>query len=222
MLKGKLPLYLAVACLLLGALILPISNLLPRKIFNDRAGDGAFAAFTKVMQESCADCHSNEITAEPIYGRLPLASTLIARDRKEAQAVLNLSADQLRGTEPISPPDLYRIASSVSNGSMPPGRYLALHWKGISGLTEGDRRAVLKYVQGVSARIQCRPLPVSSASASAGRVELGKNCSSISACPPEENFPAPAVMTLTRAAPIVCPSLLVPTAAGEFSIHPQF
>lgn len=172
--KAKLPLYFAFACLLLGALLLPISNFLPRKIQNDRAGDEAFASFTKVMQESCADCHSSEMTVEPIYGRLPLASTLIARDRKEAQTVLALSAEQLRGTEPISPPDLYRIASSVSNGSMPPGRYRALHWKGFSGLTEGDKRAVLRYVQGVSTRIQCRPLPVSPAATSSSRVELGR------------------------------------------------
>lgn len=127
------------------------------------------------MQESCADCHSSEMTAEPIYGRLPLASTLIARDRKEAQAVLNLSAQQLRGTEPISAPDLYRIASSVSNGSMPPGRYRALHWKGISGLSEGDKRAVLRYVKEASTRIQCRPLPVSAAAGPiSSRVELGR------------------------------------------------
>ncbi|HMW90394.1 MAG TPA: cytochrome c peroxidase, partial [Candidatus Obscuribacter sp.] len=171
--KAKLPFYFAVACLLLGALLLPISNFLPRKIQNDRVGDGDFASFTKVMQESCADCHSSSsLAADPIYAHFPLASTLIARDRKEAQTVLNLSQAQLTGTEPISPPDLYRIASSVSNGSMPPGRYLALHWKGVSGLTEGDKRAVLRYVQAVSTRTQCRPLPVSPASEPSLRGQL--------------------------------------------------
>ncbi|MBK9282381.1 MAG: heme-binding domain-containing protein [Candidatus Obscuribacter sp.] len=173
--KAKLPLFFAIACLLLGALLLPISNFLPRKIQNDRVGDGDFASFTKVMQESCADCHSSSsLAADPIYARFPLASTLIARDRKEAQTVLNLSQEQLTGTEPISPPDLYRIASSVSNGSMPPGRYRALHWKGFSGLTEGDKRAVLRYVQGVSTRIQCRPLPVSLSAPPSLQVELGR------------------------------------------------
>lgn len=171
--KAKLRFYFAVACLLLGALLLPISNFLPRKIQNDRVGDGDFASFTKVMQESCADCHSSSsLAADPIYAHFPLASTLIARDRKEAQTVLNLSQAQLTGTEPISPPDLYRIASSVSNGSMPPGRYLALHWKGVSGLTEGDKRAVLRYVQAVSTRTQCRPLPVSPASEPSLRGQL--------------------------------------------------
>ncbi|HNH75258.1 MAG TPA: hypothetical protein PLF23_15845, partial [Candidatus Obscuribacter sp.] len=70
--KAKLPFYFAVACLLLGALLLPISNFLPRKIQNDRVGDGDFASFTKVMQESCADCHSSSsLAADPIYNFLP-------------------------------------------------------------------------------------------------------------------------------------------------------
>lgn len=156
--KSLLPLI----CLNLGiiaALFVPVSNLfLQRQVIEDKSGDPKLAAFSKVMQASCVDCHTANMTTYPVYFQLPVAKDIIARDIKEARAAFLIDQDQLGGVAPISPVDLAKIATEVQEGAMPPMRYKALHWN--SSLSPEQKQAVLDFVKSRSQATATGALPL--------------------------------------------------------------
>jgi len=69
---------------------------------------------------ACFDCHSNE-TAWPWYSNIAPSSWLLAMDVTEGRDHMNFSD---WGGRPRSADEIVR---QIERGSMPPGRYLALH-----------------------------------------------------------------------------------------------
>ncbi|MBL8776451.1 MAG: heme-binding domain-containing protein [Acidimicrobiales bacterium] len=69
---------------------------------------------------ACYDCHSNE-TEWPFYANLAPMSWLIVRDVEDGRESLNFS------TWDESDSDAGDAAEELTEGSMPPGRYLPLH-----------------------------------------------------------------------------------------------
>jgi len=136
----------AVAAVVVFVLALPISNyFLRREKIEVKSTDVGFVEVSKIMQQSCADCHSPGLIAYPIYGQWPIAKDIIAKDIAGGQDVFRLTRSQLSGAEPLSTMDLAKVATVVDSGSMPPPKYLMLHWNAV--LTPAKRQALLAYIQ---------------------------------------------------------------------------
>ena len=132
--------------LLLLVLSVPISNyFLSRPAIQDSSGKPRFAEVSKILQRSCADCHSPELTVYPIYAPWPLAKGMIDTDIKNGCDSFHLTRGQLAGAEPIGAIDLARIASVIQLGTMPPAKYNLLHWN--APLTRQEKLALLSYIQ---------------------------------------------------------------------------
>ncbi len=79
----------------------------------------------RVVQRSCADCHSNR-TTWPWYSRVSPASWLVVSDVDEGREKLNLSEwatfSTSRGRE-----KLLDMCKQARKGDMPPWQYLIIH-----------------------------------------------------------------------------------------------
>ncbi|MBX9939594.1 MAG: heme-binding domain-containing protein [Candidatus Obscuribacterales bacterium] len=160
--------------LLILALALPLSNyLLQRARVKTNNGDLQFQAFSEVLQNSCVDCHSADLTVYPVYYQLPAARTVIDRDIEIGRAALCLNRDQLRGTEPIAMADLMAIARTVNEGSMPPANYRALHWNVAGGVSPHDKLAILNYVKSKNVQLEVKPISVERSMESPQKLKLG-------------------------------------------------
>jgi hypothetical protein len=78
-----------------------------------------------MLEEKCADCHSNR-THWPVYSRVMPAAWLVERDVSQGRAALNFSNWQsLRTEERIDA--LSRIAAEIRGAEMPPRQYTLMH-----------------------------------------------------------------------------------------------
>lgn len=96
-----------------------------------------------IFEQKCNNCHGGA-TKYPWYYNFPFAKDLIDSDIAEAKKHLDFSQNfpfKGHGT-PIE--DLEAIAKSVTEGTMPPFRYWALHWD--ARLTEEDKKNIKAWV----------------------------------------------------------------------------
>lgn len=166
--------FILLPLLLIMALALPLSNffLQPAQV-QTATGDLQFQAFSKVLQNSCVDCHSTDLTAYPLYYQLPAARALIDRDIAIAKTALCLNREQLSGAEPIAMADLMAIARTVNEGSMPPANYRALHWKVAGGISSPDKLAILNYVKSKNVQFEVKPISVEQSQESPQKLKFG-------------------------------------------------
>jgi hypothetical protein len=106
------------------------------------------------VRHACFDCHSNE-TRWPWYSALPIASSLIERDVREARGQINFS----RWTEynPLDRADMLdKVCELAANRKMPPLPYRMLHSKArlserdVDELCAWSRREAMRLVEGGS------------------------------------------------------------------------
>lgn len=141
------------------ALALPVSNyFIVREKLPNKSGDPEFAKLASVLQNSCADCHGYNMTSYPLYFQLPIAKDVIARDIAEAQGAFQFTRANLTGEDPFSASDLAKVAMEISEGTMPPPRYKALHWN--AGVDGEVRRQVLAYIKRKSEAAALSAVPV--------------------------------------------------------------
>jgi hypothetical protein len=69
---------------------------------------------------ACYDCHSNQ-TRWPLYSRIAPMSWLVTRDVEQGRDKLNFSTWEGSGG------DARDAAEAITDGSMPPRRYLLIH-----------------------------------------------------------------------------------------------
>jgi len=134
----------------LGALAMPVSNLVlkPERpaLPEGKMADVLFAKAGPIMQGKCVDCHSAH-TAKPWYFAMPVAKTMIGKDVTDGVAAFDLT-DALFGEAPFSQVQLAQIEYTLNAKTMPPMRYLAMHWDAKVGAgDEGDLRAWIKDVR---------------------------------------------------------------------------
>lgn len=143
----KIPLLLLF--LLVVILIFPISNLIGLSGENEpipvvSGKSDRFVKVSQILQNKCVDCHSPGMTRMPIYSELPIAKQLMAKDIEDAGKRLILSQKLYSGEEAFTPLMLARMESVVRNGSMPPAKYLLMHWTG--NLTDDEKQSVLAWI----------------------------------------------------------------------------
>lgn len=79
----------------------------------------------QVLQQKCADCHSNR-THWPMYSRLAPGTWLMEHDVSEGRQALNFSRwQEMRPEQQIDA--LSRIAAEIRSEEMPPTAYTMMH-----------------------------------------------------------------------------------------------
>jgi cytochrome c peroxidase len=146
----KKKLLIAVPAVVALGLLFPLSNLALKpapggKLASTRAGDPAFARAAAALEARCAVCHV-EGSALPFYASIPVASSLIRTDVAGALDHFNMVERLAPGDgKPATEVGLAELQYSVEKGTMPPGRFLALHWDG--GLNRGEKGDVLAWIR---------------------------------------------------------------------------
>lgn len=149
---------LLAGCLLLLALMLPVSNLaIGRTYLAVSSKDEDFPQISRLLQRSCADCHTLNLTERPLYFSFPVASQLIAEDMQQAQTHMVITEAQLSGAEPLNAVQLAKIKRVIDDRSMPPLRYTAMHWN--AGFSAEERETLLSWIESVPGGYEPQPIP---------------------------------------------------------------
>jgi cytochrome c peroxidase len=132
----------------LAILSFPLSNLLRHTDTNatDNAAqiqDPAFQKAVPILQNKCLDCHSSQARI-PFYANFPIARDLIQKDMTEGIARFNLSGKLENEGKNFTELDLARLEGTLLDHSMPPLRYVALHWD--AKLSAGDEQALRDWI----------------------------------------------------------------------------
>jgi cytochrome c peroxidase len=171
----------------LVVLAVPIINLVsgnPEGTAVTRNATGDVSLVAAILETKCANCHTNE-TSVPFYAALPVARTVVSRDRQDALREFDLIAALYPSTRgPATEVGLAQIGYVLDRGEMPPLRYLALHWR--DRLTRADRDALSSWIRqtraahyapaGIPDEVRAaavHPLP-RSVSVAARKVDLGR------------------------------------------------
>jgi cytochrome c peroxidase len=134
-----------------AAFSFPLSNLMaPERttlILSDAASsDKYYRRTAKIFQNKCMDCHSAQ-TRYPFYTNFPIAKGIIEQDIAQARAHLELTDKISVGSAAFSNGDLAKLEAVVKTGSMPPLRYLIMHWNG--SLSSRERDDILAWISEV-------------------------------------------------------------------------
>lgn len=141
--------------LMLSALMLPMSNLLAggasgTALSAKKPADARLAEVSRTLEGKCAFCHVTG-TPRPFYARLPVASSMVEADVTEGLRDFDLVAELHPSGGVVSEPALARLELELEEGSMPPAKFVALHWNG--RLSVAERGAVLGWVRETRAKV---------------------------------------------------------------------
>ncbi|MCK5687691.1 heme-binding domain-containing protein [Myxococcota bacterium] len=141
---------------LLGGLSFPMANiafppdnagLLAER---DEAAYPHWNAAMDVMTTKCVHCHSANAKL-PFYASFPIASSMMQADVDLGRAAMDLPKELYRdGKYPISEATLAKIEFALAEESMPPMRYLTLHWN--HGLNASDKETLLTWAKETRAK----------------------------------------------------------------------
>lgn len=136
----KKPLLLA-ALIAVAAISFPLSNLLNNQPSPESQAilaqikDPYFKKAAPILQGKCIDCHSSQ-TRMPFYANFPIAHDLIGKDIEEGTEDFNMNAKFAHDGAGFTEMDLAHLEGVLNSHSMPPFRYVALHWD--AALSEKD------------------------------------------------------------------------------------
>ncbi|MBM3289543.1 MAG: c-type cytochrome [Candidatus Hydrogenedentes bacterium] len=132
-----------------AVLALPVSNLFysPKSAAMGRIAtdDKTFASALDVLSEKCAFCHTSDVSM-PLYAGLPVAKGIIQRDIAEGTRYIDYLKSLSPGEgKPVSEVVLAKTEYVIEHSTMPPGRFLALHWNG--RLSANETAAVMGWIR---------------------------------------------------------------------------
>jgi cytochrome c peroxidase len=96
-------------------------------------------------QKACYYCHFSPATL-PGYSRLPGIKQLSSYDVRTGQKHFRIDAlfAALQDGTPVPEADLAKLEAVITDGSMPPRRFRAVHWG--AGLSDADRQILLDWI----------------------------------------------------------------------------
>lgn len=133
---GKKWIALLVVVILL--LAVPIANLFVAPVGGTlltQAAGVAFKPAADVLEQNCLDCHFNQANL-PFYARLPGAGKLIEKDRADGIRSIDLVAAFNPADGPAPEVALAKLEHVLTRATMPPTRYLLLHWNRVLSGTQ--------------------------------------------------------------------------------------
>jgi len=129
----------------LGVLAFPLANLVAEpdntKLLPKRLdGVPQWGEVRAVLGKKCVHCHAAEPEL-PFYASLPIAKGMVQKDLRQGRAIFDAPEELVReGSPPVSEAALAKLEFTLANDSMPPTRYLLLHWNHTLG---DDEKALL-------------------------------------------------------------------------------
>jgi len=155
--KKKLGIVIVVVVVLV--LALPVLNLIvglpDNPLMDVEPQDPVTALAVSTISTKCAPCHSHEPSL-PFYAKLPIASAMIREDVEEGTEHIDYLAELGQAdSRPASEVTLAKTEYVVRNGSMPPGKYVAMHWN--HRLSASERDALLAWIDQVRAEHYAAP-----------------------------------------------------------------
>lgn len=151
--KRKTALAIIVLVLILLGLAFPLSNLIigaPSAALRGLdTDDETFKNASAILAAKCVNCHTEEYTL-PFYARFPVAKGIIEKDIHDGLWYVNYQKELVRSDgKPVGEVILAKTEQVVAHDTMPPMRYVALHWDG--KLNAEEREALLAWIRGVRA-----------------------------------------------------------------------
>lgn len=135
-----------------GGMVLPVSNLLvglpnSNSLIGMKTDNPVMAKAASALGKKCVNCHTTEYKL-PFYANFPIAKQLIEKDIQDGTSYMNLKAELFPpDNKPVSEVTIAKNEYAIERGTMPPMRYLALHWNG--ALNAQEKADVLAWVQDV-------------------------------------------------------------------------
>ena len=108
-------------------------------------GSAMPAEVRAMLEEKCADCHSNQ-TRAPFYGHFAPLSWLMERDIVEARKAMNLSLWE-GYSEDQQETLAAKMVQEIKSHQMPPIQYRVIHWN--AKTTDADMAAVAAWAHGM-------------------------------------------------------------------------
>ncbi len=147
--------WVALAVLLL-ALAFPVINLVAgpdtSAALPDRTGEAVphWREAAAIFKRKCVHCHA-PATPKPFYASFPIAKGLVERDVKRGLEWLDLRAELFRDERPpLSEAAVAKVERALAEGSMPPGKYLLLHWN--HALSGDDKQTLDTWIKQTRAK----------------------------------------------------------------------
>lgn len=137
------------------AVIFPIINLivgLPKgiQLGSQMGAPENYVAAAHALGQKCGNCHTAQGNL-PFYASFPIASPMVKGDIRKGSEWFDMVAAFAKAPgQPVDEATLAKIEKSIGDGSMPPHRYLMMHWDG--RLTAAERKAVLDWIHEVRAK----------------------------------------------------------------------
>jgi cytochrome c peroxidase len=148
--KRSKVLVLLVAVAVTGIIALPLINLavgLPGNVQLGATGSGSesYQMATTALAKKCGNCHTADGKI-PFYASFPIARGIIQEDIRKGTEYVNLSAEfSAAPQKAVNEAVLAKVEYTVEYETMPPMKYLLLHWNGsLSGTEESN---ILKWIK---------------------------------------------------------------------------
>ncbi len=141
---------LIVAVVVLAGLAAPVANLIvgapiSASIAGIETDDPLFAEARDILARKCSNCHTPDY-ALPFYAKFPIAQGIIEKDITDGIRYFDMAAGLNPGEGlPAMETALAKIEYTVDQGTMPPMRYVALHWDG--GLSSAEKEALHTWIR---------------------------------------------------------------------------
>jgi len=104
-----------------------------------------------IFKAKCFDCHG-QVDKYPWYFRVPGIKQIMEYDIREAKKHIDMSNDFPFGGHGAPLRDLESIRSTLKKGSMPPLRYLLIHWD--SRLTQDEINTIAQWIDKAKAHLE--------------------------------------------------------------------
>lgn len=115
-------------------------------ITNHKAAPNNEQVINVLYEKGCDYCHTTK-AAMPFYAKWPIAQQLMEHDVERGYIHYTLNPVMNSLAKGIAPPeaDLAKIERAIQDGTMPPMRYIALHWSG--NMSQQERAILLNWIQ---------------------------------------------------------------------------
>jgi cytochrome c peroxidase len=140
----------AIVIVLAAGLAVPLLNLLvglPGDVVlaTPGAGSAEFREAASALALKCANCHTDQGKI-PFYANFPIAKGIIEKDIQLGTEYLDLVSEFSAAPEkPVREATLAKLEYAVEHETMPPLKYLTMHWNG--ALNASEREEVLKWIR---------------------------------------------------------------------------
>lgn len=115
----------------------------PTKEQLDQINEGYMKRIKPIFRSKCLSCHGIGVSL-PWYAVIPGPKQLIEHDIREAKEHMDMSNDFPFSGHGSPMDDLDALKRTVVEGTMPPFRYIIMHWR--SNLSDEEKDKILNWI----------------------------------------------------------------------------